>query len=74
MPIRSRSIRAKLWPTSGRLTIPQFFRPAEIPESATYIGNFATSDAQRQLLDVLDGGDEVGRPFIMSETGAGSSN
>jgi len=41
-------------------------RPPEIPKSAVYIGTFATSNAQRQLLRVLDGGDEVGRPFIMS--------
>jgi tripartite-type tricarboxylate transporter receptor subunit TctC len=42
-------------------------RPPEIPESAAFIGTFATSDEQRQLLRVLDGGDEVGRPFIMSK-------
>ncbi len=42
-------------------------RPPEIPEQAAYIGTFATSAAQRQLLRVLDGGDEVGRPFIMSK-------
>jgi tripartite-type tricarboxylate transporter receptor subunit TctC len=42
-------------------------RPAEIPESAVYIGTFAASDEQRQLLRVLNGGDEVGRPFIMSK-------
>jgi tripartite-type tricarboxylate transporter receptor subunit TctC len=41
-------------------------RPSEIPKSAVYIGTFATSDEQRQLLNVLNGGDEVGRPFIMS--------
>ncbi len=41
-------------------------RPAEIPESAVYIGTFATSDAQQKLLNLLNGGDEVGRPFIMS--------
>jgi len=41
-------------------------RPREVPESATYIGSFATSDAQKQLLRLLDGGDEVGRPFVMS--------
>ena len=41
-------------------------RPPEIPESAVYIGTFATSDKQRQLLRLLDGADEVGRPFIMS--------
>ena len=42
-------------------------RPSEIPESATYIGSLATSDEQRQLLRLLSGGDEVGRPFIMSK-------
>lgn len=42
-------------------------KPPEIPASATYIGDFATSDQQRQLLRVLNGGDEVGRPFIMSK-------
>jgi tripartite-type tricarboxylate transporter receptor subunit TctC len=43
------------------------FRPPEIPESAAYIGTFAETDEQRQLLDVLDAADEVGRPFIMSK-------
>jgi tripartite-type tricarboxylate transporter receptor subunit TctC len=42
-------------------------RPAEIPESAVYIGDFATTDGQKQLLRVLNGGDEVGRPFVMSK-------
>jgi tripartite-type tricarboxylate transporter receptor subunit TctC len=42
-------------------------RPAEIPESAPYIGTFATNDEQKQLLRVLDGGDEIGRSFIMSK-------
>jgi hypothetical protein len=42
-------------------------QPPEIPESAPYIGTFATTDEQKQLLRVLDGGDEVGRPFIMSK-------
>jgi tripartite-type tricarboxylate transporter receptor subunit TctC len=42
-------------------------RPAEVPESAAYIGNFAANDQQRQLLRLLNGGDEVGRPFIMSK-------
>lgn len=42
-------------------------RPAEIPESAVYIGSLAANDEQRQLLRVLNGGDEVGRPFIMSQ-------
>lgn len=42
-------------------------RPTEVPESAVYIGNFATTDEQKQLLKLLNGGDEVGRPFIMSK-------
>jgi tripartite-type tricarboxylate transporter receptor subunit TctC len=42
-------------------------RPPEIPESAAFIGTFAKSEEQRQLLDVLDAADEVGRPFIMSK-------
>ena len=46
-------------------------QPPEIQESAVYIGAFATSDAQRQLLRLLDGGDEVGRPFMMSRRHGG---
>ena len=42
-------------------------RPAEVPESAVYIGNFATTDEQKQLLRLLSGGDEVGRPFVMAK-------
>jgi tripartite-type tricarboxylate transporter receptor subunit TctC len=42
-------------------------RPPEIPESAAYIGGFATNDEQRQILQVLDASDEVGRPFVMSK-------
>jgi tripartite-type tricarboxylate transporter receptor subunit TctC len=42
-------------------------RPSEVPESAVYIGTFAVSDEQKQLLRLLSGGDEVGRPFIMSK-------
>ena len=41
-------------------------RPPEIPESAVYVGNFAKSDEQKQILDVVNVGDEIGRPFIMS--------
>jgi tripartite-type tricarboxylate transporter receptor subunit TctC len=42
-------------------------RADEIPESAAYIGTFAKDDQQKQLLNLLNGGDEVGRPFIMSK-------
>jgi tripartite-type tricarboxylate transporter receptor subunit TctC len=43
-------------------------RAAEIPESAVYVGSLATTGEQRQLLNVLNGDDEVGRPFIMSKS------
>jgi tripartite-type tricarboxylate transporter receptor subunit TctC len=39
----------------------------ELPDSAVYIGTFAKTDEQRALLNVLSGGDEIGRPFIMSK-------
>jgi tripartite-type tricarboxylate transporter receptor subunit TctC len=42
-------------------------RLPEIPESAAYIGNFTKTEEQRQILDVLDASDEVGRPFVMSK-------
>jgi tripartite-type tricarboxylate transporter receptor subunit TctC len=42
-------------------------RSDEIPESAVYIGTFAKTDEQRAILSVLTGGDEIGRPFIMSK-------
>jgi tripartite-type tricarboxylate transporter receptor subunit TctC len=42
-------------------------RPPEIPETAAYVGTLASTDDQRQLLRLLSGGDEVGRPFIMSK-------
>jgi tripartite-type tricarboxylate transporter receptor subunit TctC len=41
-------------------------KPADIPDSAVYIGTFAKSDEQKQLLNVLNAADEIGRPFIMS--------
>jgi hypothetical protein len=37
-----------------------------VPDRAVWINNFATTDAQRALLAVLNGADEIGRPFIMS--------
>ena len=41
-------------------------RPPEIPERAVFIGTFATTEEQKQVLDVVNSGDEVGRPFVMS--------
>jgi len=42
-------------------------RPPEIPESAIFINTFAKTEEQKQLLDVLNAADLVGRPFIMSK-------
>lgn len=42
-------------------------KPQEVPDSAKFIGDFASTDQERQLLRLLNGGDEVGRPFIMSK-------
>jgi len=42
-------------------------KPSEIPDSAVYIGEFAKTEEQRQLLNVIDAADEVGRPFLMSK-------
>ncbi|HEY6259569.1 MAG TPA: hypothetical protein VIY51_27655 [Xanthobacteraceae bacterium] len=42
-------------------------RPPESPESAVYVGTFAKTEEQKQILDVMDASDEVGRPFIMSK-------
>jgi tripartite-type tricarboxylate transporter receptor subunit TctC len=39
----------------------------DIPESAVYIGTFAKTDEQHALLNVLNGGDQIGRPFIVSK-------
>jgi tripartite-type tricarboxylate transporter receptor subunit TctC len=41
--------------------------PPELPESAVFVGNFAKSPEQKQLLDVLEAADQVGRPFVMSK-------
>lgn len=39
----------------------------EIPDSAVFINTFAKTDEQRQLLDVLNAADRIGRPFIVSK-------
>lgn len=41
-------------------------RPPEVPESAKFIEDFATTQGQKDLLKVLDAEDEVGRSFVMS--------
>jgi tripartite-type tricarboxylate transporter receptor subunit TctC len=41
-------------------------RLPEIPESAVFINTFAKSEEQKQLLDLLNAADDVGRPVIRS--------
>lgn len=38
----------------------------EVPDSAPWIGDFATTQDQKDLLDVLNAQDEVGRSFVVS--------
>jgi tripartite-type tricarboxylate transporter receptor subunit TctC len=57
------------WVTSGKAhPFVRFIerRPPEIPESAPFIGTFTKNQEQRQVLDVVNAGDDIGRPFIMS--------
>ena len=42
-------------------------RPPYIPESARYIGEFAKTADQKNLVELLSSGDQIGRPFIMSK-------
>ncbi len=42
-------------------------KPAEMPEGAAFINTFANTEEQRQLLDVLNAADQIGRPFIVSK-------
>jgi tripartite-type tricarboxylate transporter receptor subunit TctC len=42
-------------------------KPPEIPSSAVFINTFAKTEEQRQLLNVLNAADEIGRPFIVSK-------
>ena len=41
-------------------------RPANMPESARYINDFATTREQIDVLDLLNASNELGRPFVMS--------
>jgi tripartite-type tricarboxylate transporter receptor subunit TctC len=38
----------------------------EIPDSAIFVNQFAKTEEQKQLLDMLNAADDVGRPMIMS--------
>jgi tripartite-type tricarboxylate transporter receptor subunit TctC len=42
-------------------------RPAEIPESAGYVADHATDQHQKDLIELLSAGDQLGRPLVMSK-------
>jgi len=42
-------------------------RTPDMPKDAPYIGRFAKTDEQKQLLQLLGAAGEVGRPYIMSK-------
>src|SRR3954470_8290806 len=41
-------------------------RPADMPADVPFVNELATSQAQKDLLDVLDGAGELGRPYIVA--------
>jgi tripartite-type tricarboxylate transporter receptor subunit TctC len=42
-------------------------RPADMPASVPFVNELATSQQQKDLLDVLNGSGELGRPFIVAK-------
>jgi tripartite-type tricarboxylate transporter receptor subunit TctC len=42
-------------------------RASDIPESARFVGEFATTQRQKDLLELLSAGDRLGRPLVMSK-------
>ena len=43
-------------------------RPADMPASVPFVGDLATTQEQKDLLDVLNASAELGRPFIVART------
>jgi tripartite-type tricarboxylate transporter receptor subunit TctC len=42
-------------------------RPPDMPENVPFVGDFASSQAQKDLLTILDAAGELGRPFIVAK-------
>jgi len=42
-------------------------RPADMPASVPFVNDLATTQEQKDLLDILNGSGELGRPFIVSK-------
>jgi tripartite-type tricarboxylate transporter receptor subunit TctC len=41
--------------------------PPHVPDSASYVGKFAKTEEQREMLDLITASDKLGRPFIVSK-------
>jgi tripartite-type tricarboxylate transporter receptor subunit TctC len=42
-------------------------RPVDMPESVPFVNDLATTQEQKDILDILDASGEVGRPFIVAK-------
>jgi tripartite-type tricarboxylate transporter receptor subunit TctC len=42
-------------------------RPVDMPESVPFVNDLATTQEQKDILDILDGPGELGRPFIVAK-------
>ena len=42
-------------------------RPVDMPESVPFVNDLATTQEQKDILDILDASGEVGRPFIVGK-------
>jgi tripartite-type tricarboxylate transporter receptor subunit TctC len=58
------------WIANGRINVIARFgpnRPADMPASAPYVNDLATTQEQKELLDVLNAPGQLGRPFIVAK-------
>ncbi len=58
------------WIRDNKITPIVTFSPVEspdLPKGVPYLGKFATTDEQRDVLELLSAAGELGRPFIMSK-------
>src|SRR5262249_48353490 len=42
-------------------------RPADMPASVPFVNDLASTQEQKDLLDILNGSGELGRPFIVAQ-------
>jgi tripartite-type tricarboxylate transporter receptor subunit TctC len=58
------------WITNNKINVLARFapqRPEDMPASAPYVNNLATTQQQKDLLDVLNAPGQLGRPFIVAK-------